>query len=184
MAKRQREITGAEIVAEVRRYLGRPYVYGAAGPNAFDCSGLVQYSLARLGINAPRTSEEQFTWAKPVAVPRPGNLVFFVGSEQDPPPGHVGIVVAPGLMINAPHTGLNVEYDHYSTSATGVNKVMGFRAVPNTAQSPSASAMPVPQRGTPGKGAVVTGFLIGAGVLVFMLAMLALLLWTGYKIVT
>jgi hypothetical protein len=132
--------SGAEIVAEVRRFLGRPYIFGADGPNAFDCSGLVYYACHQLGINTcPRTSEEQFGWVKRVDTPSPGDLVFFVGSEQDPPPGHVGIVISPGWMIDAPHTGTVVQVGRYSTGGTGVSKFMGFGAIPDTTVSPTAN---------------------------------------------
>lgn len=131
--------TGAEFVAEARRFLGRPYKFGAAGPNEFDCSGLVQYSLKQIGVTAPRTSEEQFAWCEPVSTPQAGDLVFFVGAEGEAPPGHVGIVVAPGTMIDAPHTGTVVQQANYGTNGTGVDGFMGFGKVPGLAGSSSTA---------------------------------------------
>ncbi|MFC5182129.1 C40 family peptidase [Actinomadura harenae] len=88
---------------------GKPYVYGAAGPNAFDCSGLVQWSYRKAGVNLPRVTTDQFrsvknrvAWNKLA----PGDLVFFNGK------GHVGIVYEKKgrtlYMIHAPHTGDHV----------------------------------------------------------------------------
>ncbi len=124
-------VTGDQFVRQVRHYLGKPYQYGAAGPNSFDCSGLIKYALARIGIQSPRTSEQMFTWVKKVDTPQPGDLVFFVGAELDPPPGHVGIVTGPGRMIDAPFTGTVVRYDRFSENGIGVNKLMGYGRIPS-----------------------------------------------------
>lgn len=123
--------TGADLVAQARRVLGKPYRYGAQGPNAFDCSGLVFWCAKNLGISdVPRTSEEQFSWTDRVDTPEIGDLVFFTGAEPDPPPGHVGIVVAPGQMIDAPHTGSVVQQTGYGLNGVGVNKFMGYGRLP------------------------------------------------------
>jgi cell wall-associated NlpC family hydrolase len=104
------QVTGAEIVADAKRYLGVPYVYGG-GPNnpmaGMDCSGFVERVAFDLGISScPRTSEAQFTWSQRIDTPSAGDLVFFVGSDGEPGnPGHVGIVVEPGQMIDEPYTG-------------------------------------------------------------------------------
>jgi cell wall-associated NlpC family hydrolase len=84
-----------------------PYVYGGTGPcsEGFDCSGLVQQAWAYAGVDIDRTSEEQFMeFANiPKADLQPGDLVFF---ENDPGgPGHVGMYVGNGMMIDAPSTG-------------------------------------------------------------------------------
>jgi len=124
-------VTGADIVDQARRVLGRPYVYGAEGPNTFDCSGLVKWCCDNLGLSScPRTSELQFGWTQRVSTPTPGDLVFFTGAEIDPPPGHVGIVIAPGQMINAPFTGTVVRQDGFSENGTGVNTFMGYGRIP------------------------------------------------------
>lgn len=136
-------ISGADIVTDARRYLGVPYQYGGTDRRTgLDCSGLILVVCEDLGIgNCPRTSEEQFAWAAQIDAGQagPGDLVFFVGSEIDPPPGHVGIVVSPGQMINAPFTGAVVRTDNYSLSGSGVNKVLGFRRLPNTEVSRSSN---------------------------------------------
>lgn len=82
--------------------LGKPYQWGAAGPNSFDCSGLTSYSYAAAGINLPHSSSMQSTTG--VYVPTnqllPGDLVFFYS-----PVSHVGIYIGNGQMIHAPNTG-------------------------------------------------------------------------------
>jgi hypothetical protein len=93
--------------------IGLPYVWGAAGPAAFDCSGLVQWAFAEAGIAMPRVSEEQwFTGPHiPYADARPGDLLFWRYDTSDPTDiDHVAIYVGNGMMVVAPHTGQYVEY--------------------------------------------------------------------------
>ena len=82
-------------------YLGVPYVWGGSTPSGFDCSGLVMYVYAQLGISLPHYTVAQYHMG--VAVSRsqlqPGDLVFFDGL------GHVGIYIGGGQFIHAPHTG-------------------------------------------------------------------------------
>jgi cell wall-associated NlpC family hydrolase len=88
--------------------VGAPYVWGAEGPNAFDCSGLVQWSFARIGIRMPRVSQDQFFTGPHVRYrdARPGDLLFW---HYDPTDlsniDHVAIYVGNGKMLVAPHTG-------------------------------------------------------------------------------
>ena len=82
---------------------GKPYIYGATGPRAFDCSGLTQYVFSKLGRRLPRTTYQQYAVTKiPRSQIRPGDLVF------TPDLGHVGIYAGYGSMWNAPHTGAPV----------------------------------------------------------------------------
>ena len=94
-----------KVVAFVYAQIGKPYVFGASGPNSYDCSGLTSAAWASVGISIPRTSEEQ--WAGLPHVPtsdmQPGDILVFNGA------GHVGIYVGGGMMIDAPHTGLDVQ---------------------------------------------------------------------------
>jgi len=76
------------------------YVYGGTTTAGFDCSGYTQYVFAKLGINIPRTAEEQRQAVTAVSNPQPGDLVFF-GS----PAYHVGIYAGNGMMWDSPHTG-------------------------------------------------------------------------------
>lgn len=93
--------------------VGTPYVWGAAGPSSFDCSGLVQWAFAQAGIAMPRVSEEQwFTGPHiPYADARPGDLLFWRYNKSDPTDiDHVAIYWGNGMMVVAPHTGEYVEY--------------------------------------------------------------------------
>ena len=126
---------GSAVVADAKRYLGVKYVFGGGPDNpmaGLDCSGLVMRVALDLGIKGcPRTSEEQFRWAGKVSAPNTGDLVFFVGApEEAGPPGHVGIVVTPGTMVDAPHTGTVVSIQNYSEQGTGENRVMGYGQMP------------------------------------------------------
>jgi cell wall-associated NlpC family hydrolase len=136
--------TGAEVVADAQRYLGIPYVFGGgpANPKAgLDCSGLTSRVGLDLGVTSiPRTSEAQFAWCKKESGPGPGFLVFFLGApEQAGPPGHVGIVVSPGVMINAPHRGTVVQQDNYSENGTGYSKFMGYGSMQGVTGSATAN---------------------------------------------
>jgi cell wall-associated NlpC family hydrolase len=87
---------------------GKKYVYGGAGPNVFDCSGLVQYSYKQLGIRIPRTADQQYRFSHKIAQShlRPGDVVFFHDSH-----GYVyhdAIYAGYGAVWNAPHTGAKV----------------------------------------------------------------------------
>jgi cell wall-associated NlpC family hydrolase len=87
---------------------GDPYVWGAAGPGAFDCSGLVVWAYAQEGIALPHYTGD--LWNSGVHIPRndlePGDLVFFF-----PDISHVGIYIGNGLMVDAPDFGLTVRVD-------------------------------------------------------------------------
>ena len=92
----------SEVVAIAKRYLGAPYVWGANGPNSFDCSGFTSFVYRQVGVNLPRVSRAQIGAGQRVSRSdlRPGDLVFF-GS----PIHHVGIYVGGGMYIHAPRTG-------------------------------------------------------------------------------
>lgn len=92
------------IVAEAKKHLGKPYVWGAEGPNSFDCSGLVQYVYGQCGISLSRTTYTQVNEGKQVNTNtlELGDLVFF-GSVAAP--HHVGIYIGNGEFIHAPQTG-------------------------------------------------------------------------------
>ncbi|MEU6816506.1 C40 family peptidase [Streptomyces sp. NPDC046860] len=87
-------------VAYAYRKLGSPYVWGATGPNAFDCSGLIQAAYRSAGISLPRTTYAQINAGRRVSRSqlRPGDLVFFYSGIS-----HVGIYVGNGRMIHAPN---------------------------------------------------------------------------------
>lgn len=93
---------GAAVRAALSR-LGRPYVWGATGPDQFDCSGLVQWSYAQAGIHLDRTTYQQINDGIPVSRSqvRPGDLVF-------PHAGHVQLAIGHNLVVEAPYPGASV----------------------------------------------------------------------------
>jgi peptidoglycan DL-endopeptidase CwlO len=103
-----------EVVALAQKYLGVPYVWGGASPSGFDCSGLVMYVYAKIGIYLPHGATMQQHMSKPVPLGslQPGDLIFFGGPSFS---HHVGIYVGGGMMINAPHTGAVVSYASYAS---------------------------------------------------------------------
>jgi peptidoglycan DL-endopeptidase CwlO len=100
-------------VAYAEAQLGKPYVYAAAGPDAFDCSGLTMMAWAQGGVLMAHGSQDQYNSFPHVPIDQlqPGDLVFF--GTSGPTNHHVGIVVGPGIMIDAPHTGAFVELVSY-----------------------------------------------------------------------
>lgn len=99
---------GASAAVEwAQREIGKPYVYGAAGPDSFDCSGLTMYVWERAGVSLPHSAAGQWddTTRVPISDLQPGDLVFYYE-----PVDHVGIYVGGGQMIVADHTGTNVRY--------------------------------------------------------------------------
>ena len=91
---------------------GMPYVWGAAGPTSFDCSGLVQWSFAQAGVRMPRVAADQARTgpAVPVSQLQPGDLLFYHTDPTDPGYiSHVAIYLGDGKMIQAPQPGQNVE---------------------------------------------------------------------------
>lgn len=98
---------GARLAALATRFVGTPYRFGGASPDAgFDCSGLVWYVHRELGLSVPRTAADQRARASPVRRDelRPGDLVFFYT-----PRDHVGIYLGDGQFVHAPSSGRSVE---------------------------------------------------------------------------
>jgi cell wall-associated NlpC family hydrolase len=97
--------------------LGKPYGWGAAGPNSFDCSGLTSFSYRSAGVILPRTTGAQAGAGAPVARPNlvPGDLVFFYGGS------HVGIYIGNNQVVHAPTAGdvvkvTNMNYMTFSSA--------------------------------------------------------------------
>ena len=99
--------THSSVVSIAEQYLGVPYRWGGASPSGFDCSGLVMYVFAQVGVSLPHSSYSQYGMGSPVSRDQlqPGDLVFFDGL------GHVGIYVGHGRFIHAPHTGTRVRIE-------------------------------------------------------------------------
>ncbi|HSC74458.1 MAG TPA: NlpC/P60 family protein [Gaiellaceae bacterium] len=89
------------VVGIAMHYLGVPYVWGGASPRGFDCSGLVMYVFAQIGVSLPHSSYAQAGMGTPVSISQlqPGDLVFFTGAS------HEGIYIGGGQFVHAPHTG-------------------------------------------------------------------------------
>jgi cell wall-associated NlpC family hydrolase len=110
-------------VGVAMRYLGVPYVWGGSTPRGFDCSGLVMYAFAAIGISLPHSSYAQFNMGTPVSISQlqAGDLVFFSGAS------HVGIYIGGGQFIHAPHTGDVVKISslsgYYSSAWAGGRRI-------------------------------------------------------------
>lgn len=107
---------GDKIVAEAKKHLGKKYVWGATGPNTFDCSGLSQFCYKKVGISIPRTSLAQSKGGKSVSKSnlQPGDLLFWKTTSAEV--GHVGIYVGNNQFIHAPNKSKPVKYDSLSSS--------------------------------------------------------------------
>ncbi len=96
------------VVQAATAQVGKPYVWGATGPRAFDCSGLVGYAFSTIGLTMPRTSQ-QLWLSGPHVDPgqaHAGDLLFWANDPADPANiDHVAIYLGNGLMVSAPHTG-------------------------------------------------------------------------------
>ncbi len=94
-------------VSVALQQVGKPYQWGAAGPDSFDCSGLVMYAYAAAGVSLPHYTVAQWddTTQIPLADAEPGDLIFFNGLQ------HVGIYLGNGQMVDAPHTGAFVRVE-------------------------------------------------------------------------
>jgi cell wall-associated NlpC family hydrolase len=104
-------VRAEDVVDRAARLIGRPYVWGAEGPNAFDCSGLTQYVYREFGVNLPRRAVDQSTFGDKVGRLRPGDLVFFSTDIRRSLVTHVGLYEGSGMMIQASKRGGRVRRD-------------------------------------------------------------------------
>ena len=128
----------AVAVAETR--IGDPYLWGGAGPNTFDCSGLVMWAYAHAGVSLPHYSGDQYNLTSPVALDglQPGDLLFPANPGE-----HVAMYVGNGNIIQAPYSGATVEV--ISLASTG-----NFFLHAGRLNIPSVSVPPPPVVSDPG----------------------------------
>jgi cell wall-associated NlpC family hydrolase len=115
---------GSQVVSIAMSYIGTPYVWGGAAPGGFDCSGLVMYSFAQLGVSLPHSSYAQYNYGSyvPYSDLQPGDLVFFDAL------GHVGLYIGGGEYVDAPYTGAYVRVDSL-TSGWALSHYSGARRI-------------------------------------------------------
>ncbi|MDJ0108516.1 C40 family peptidase [Rhodococcus erythropolis] len=96
---------GGRALAAAESKIGAPYVWGATGPDSFDCSGLVQWAYAQAGVSIPRTTYDQAVGGAPISRDdlQPGDVVLYYGGE------HVGIYAGGGEVLHAPTSGESVK---------------------------------------------------------------------------
>ena len=103
--------TEQQAVSYAESQIGKPYQWGAAGPDSYDCSGLVMWAYAQAGVHLDHWTGYQWQEGARIATSalRPGDLVFFATNTNDPNTiHHVGIYIGNGQMVEAPFTGANV----------------------------------------------------------------------------
>jgi cell wall-associated NlpC family hydrolase len=112
--------------------LGKPYIWGGTGRTGYDCSGLVMMAYAAAGISLPRTSYQQVYVGTPVYSSgqlKPGDLIFTPGADGTTGhPGHVGMYLGSGLVIQAPRTGEDIKITpfagYWQQSAVAIRRVV------------------------------------------------------------
>ena len=106
----------ATLITEAEKYLGFPYVWGGSSPQtSFDCSGFVSYVLTSSGLcdTGRLGAQGLYNISTPVSEPRPGDLVFFVGTYDTPGVSHVGFYVGDGMLL---HCGDPIQYTSLNTN--------------------------------------------------------------------
>lgn len=121
-------VSVADVIKAATSKLGAPYVWGATGPNSFDCSGLMVWAWNKAGVTLPRTSQAQAKYGKPVAAKniKPGDLV--TSNWGSGPSSHVAMYIGGGKVIHAPSPGRTVTVA--TLDANYRSKVDAIRRVP------------------------------------------------------
>ena len=134
----------AAVVAEAKKYLGVPYLWGGTDPEkGLDCSGFTQLVYGNLGVDLPRVSSQQATAGTAVgsiASARPGDLVFFDHAPDRPGIDHVGIYIGGGKMIAAPQPGESVKIQDVGTPVA-IRRVLPQSAAAPVLPSSSGTAL-------------------------------------------
>jgi len=120
---------GDEIALRAIAQVGKPYLYGGADLNGFDCSGLVFFIHRDLGVTVPRTAAAQYAASRPVNVRRlePGDLLFFRTTKRKRVT-HVAIYAGDGRFVHAPQSGRTIELhelsdDYYGPRLVGAGRL-------------------------------------------------------------
>jgi peptidoglycan DL-endopeptidase CwlO len=137
-------VTGADVVADAKKYLGVPYVLDGESNKGMDCSGLVQQTYKDLGITLPRTVHQQKlmgTAVPSLAQAQPGDLIVFKGG------GHVAIYEGNDTVIHAPYPGRVVSNEKLWVGDSGIETIR--RIVPTSTSTTSAAAPSVTPAAAP-----------------------------------
>jgi hypothetical protein len=125
--------TGADVVADAKKYLGIPYVFGGTNPKTgLDCSGLVQRVYKDLGIELPRLVRDQMKEGTPVnslADAKPGDLLIFQGHE------HIGIYLGNNKVLHAPEPGEKVKISTVWEKPTSIRRIVQNTGIPQITAS-------------------------------------------------
>ena len=149
-------LAAPQAVAVAIRYaldqVGKPYMWGATGPDSYDCSGLVQRSYAMAGVALPRTSREQARVGTAVELPDllPGDLLFWAYNPSDlATVHHVAMYLGDGKIVQSPQPGEFVEVTTMWLS--------GYAGAVRVATGPATAALPPVPVGVPGTGITPVG---------------------------
>jgi len=121
------------VLDEMLKYQGYPYVFGGSNPQtSFDCSSLMQWSFKLIGVNLPRTAQEQYNVSKRITASelKAGDLVFFTGTyNAGRPVTHVGIYVGNNMMYDANSGGIgysNLNDNYWQSHLYGYGRIVNF----------------------------------------------------------
>ncbi|WP_430383454.1 NlpC/P60 family protein [Streptomyces sp. P10-4] len=117
-----RALRAAKAIAFARAQIGKPCVWGASGPDSYDCSGLTQVAWRAAGVTLPRTAHQQALAGTPVTLAgiEPGDLVLFFDDDR-----HVGLHVGDGMMVHAPGPGSSVrEESIYGAGEAAIHRIV------------------------------------------------------------
>ena len=145
----------AEPVELAADLIGRPYVWGAEGPDSFDCSGLMQYIFAKIGIDLPRRAIDQSRTGERVdARLQRGDLVFFSDNTRRSLVTHVGIYEGDGVMINASSRAGRVRRDDLDDDFWADRFMFARRISGAEGTAQARRSQPRPSRGARAQAAV------------------------------
>lgn len=134
-------VTGASVVADAKKYLGIPYVWGGESTSGLDCSGLVQKTFSDLGIHLPRVAADQAhcgTAVASLAQAQPGDLLFFGN-----PAYHVAIYAGDGKLIESPEPGKTVHITDVYQTPTSIRRIVPAAGSVAGVSSPDSAAVPL-----------------------------------------